>query len=122
MLCVASAQASEWSGSSLSLRSSINGIYCRAGPVQLSIDGEIVHGSANSGIALSGRLAADGSLSLSGGLGGQVSFNGKKTGNRVSGSWVEGLSGCGGTWRADEIEPVEPGGDPSQTPPKADED
>lgn len=150
MLGVAGAQASEWSGSSLSLRSSANGVHCTAGSVRLSIDGETVHGSANGGTTLTGRLAANGSLSLSGGKGvRQVSFSGKKTGNRIRGSWVEALSGCGGTWRAemtaaeapketappppgsddasifmlepDEIEPAEPNGDP-QIPSKTDRD
>ena len=110
LLCTGSAQASEWSGSSLPLRSSVNGIPCKAGPVQLSIDGEIVNGSANRGTLLSGRLAGDGSISLSGGRGGGlVTFGGKMTGNRLRGSWVAALTGCRGTWNADLIaEEVQP--------------
>lgn len=106
------AHASEWAGSSLSLRASMNGMYCQAGAVRLSIDGDSVNGSGN-GISLAGKIAANGAITLSGGAGAkQVSFTGKKTGERIKGAWIEALTGCGGTWNAQMVAADQP---PSQT-------
>lgn len=96
--------ASEWAGSSLSLRTSSNGMYCTSGAVRLSIDGDNVYGSAGSGVSLAGRIAKNGSISLEGGAGAKrVSFTGKKEGERIRGAWIEALTGCGGTWRAEMV-------------------
>ncbi len=104
LLALPPAQASEWAGSSLSLRPSSNGMFCSAGAVRLSIDGDSVYGSAGNGISLAGKLAKNGSITLSGGTGAKrVSFTGKVTGQKMRGGWIEALTGCGGTWKADKV-------------------
>jgi len=98
----ASAETMQWTGNTIALRIMERGIICDAGPISVTLDGDVLKASLSaSGIELSGSLKPDATLEMNGRKGARIySFTGKREKDSLRGSWIDAGSSCGGIWHA----------------------
>lgn len=101
MAVPAFAEPAQWQGQSVALRVVERGLICEAGAFTLTLDGDGLRAKLGNATELAGTVKTDGSVEMSGQKGAYIySFNGKRDGDSMRGSWIDAGSGCGGTWRA----------------------
>ncbi|MBX3597949.1 MAG: hypothetical protein KF874_10320 [Rhizobiaceae bacterium] len=105
----ASAEPTIWTGESIALRASEQGVICPAGKLVISVENSIIKAKHEAtGADLNGKIGPENKVSMAGRKGAYVfSFTGTIEKDLIKGSWIEAGSRCGGTWHA-KLQPETP--------------